>query len=228
MSDVRIKICGLTTPEDARIAADLGADYFGMILSQGFKRSILPSRAVDIELAVDARLVGVFVDESVSEVERICGMIGTSVIQLHGEEERDYVEELRRRGDWAIWKAIRVRDRATAIHAVRAWGPSVDGVLLDGWHESYPGGGGVSFSWDEMRSVRVEIPEGVDLIAAGGLRPANVASAVDTLRPDVVDVSSGVELQVGRKDPDLIRSFIRNARAGESSAPVEDSVEDVQ
>ena len=79
-----------------------------------------------------------------------------------------------------------------------------------------------------MRTTREEIPEGVDLIAAGGLRPANVAAAVDTLRPDVVDVSSGVELQVGRKDPDLIRSFIRNARAGESSAPVEDSVEDVQ
>jgi len=228
VSDVRIKICGLTTPEDARIAADLGADYLGMILSQGFKRSVLPSRAVDIELAVNARLVGVFVDETVSEVERICGMIGTSVIQLHGEEERDYVEELRRRGDWAIWKAIRVRDRATAIHAVREWGPSVDGVLLDGWQEGNPGGQGASFSWDEMRTTRVEIPEGVDLIAAGGLRPANVASAVDMLRPDIVDVSSGVELQVGRKDPDLIRSFIRNARAGEGSAPVEDKVEDVQ
>ena len=228
MSDVRIKICGVTTPEDARIAADLGADYLGMILSQGFKRSILPGRAVDIELVVDAPLVGVFVDESVSEVERICGMVGTSVIQLAGEEDLGYVEELRRRGDWAIWKVIRVRDPVTAIHTVREWGPSVDGVLLDGWHESYPGGGGVSFSWDEMRSVRVEIPEGVDLIAAGGLRPANVASAADTLRPDVVDVSSGVELQVGRKDPDLIRSFIRNARAGEGSAPVEDRVEDVQ
>ena len=228
MSDVRIKICGLTTPEDARIAADLGADYLGMILSQGFKRSILPSRAVDIELAVDAPLVGIFVDESVSEVERICGMVGTSVIQLAGEEDLGYVEELRRRGDWAIWKVIRVRDPVTAIHTVREWGPSVDGVLLDGWHENYPGGGGVSFSWDEMRSVRVEIPEGVDLIAAGGLRPANVASAADTLRPDVVDVSSGVELQVGRKDPDLIRSFIRNARAGEGSALVEDRVEDVQ
>ena len=127
MSDVRIKICGLTTPEDARIAADLGADYFGMILSQGFKRSILPSRAVDIELAVDARLVGVFVDESVSEVERICGMIGTSVIQLHGEEERDYVEELRRRGDWAIWKAIRVRstDRMLCLRRNSSTSPRV-------------------------------------------------------------------------------------------------------
>ena len=86
MNDVRVKICGLTTPEDARVAGDLGADYLGMILSQGFKRSILPDRAVDIELAVDAPLVAVFVDEPLSEVERIGRMIGASVIQLHGEE----------------------------------------------------------------------------------------------------------------------------------------------
>ena len=225
MSDVRVKICGLTSPEDARVADDLGADYLGMILSQGFKRSILPDRAVDIELAVDAPLVAVLVDEPLSEVERIGRMIGASVIQLHGEEGLDYVEELRGKGEWAIWKVIRVRDRATAIETVRAFGPSVDGVLLDGWQEGHRGGTGASFSWDEMRLARVDIPAGVDLIAAGGLRPANVAGAVRVLGPDVVDVSSGVELQVGRKDPDLMRSFIRNARETEDPAPGLDSAE---
>ena len=169
MNDVRVKICGLTTPEDARVAGDLGADYLGMILSQGFKRSILPDRAVDIELAVDAPLVAVFVDEPLSEVERIGRMIGASVIQLHGEEGLDYVEELRGKGDWAIWKAIRVRDRATAIETVRAFGPSVDGVLLDGWQEGHPGGTGAQFSWDEMRIARVEIPGGGRSDRRGGL-----------------------------------------------------------
>ena len=215
MSDVQVKICGLTTPEDARVADDLGADYLGMILSQGFGRSVLLDTAVDIKQAVDAPLVAVFVNEPISEVVQIGRMIGVSVIQLHGEEGLDYLEELRCEGDWAIWKAVQVRDRVTAIDAVRAFGCSVDGVLMDGWQEGYPGGSGVSFSWVELSSVRLEIPTPVDLIVAGGLEPKNVTGAIRAMRPDIVDVSSGVELRKGRKDPDLIHSFIRNARAGE-------------
>lgn len=218
MSDIQVKICGLTTPEDARVADDLGADYLGMILSQGFGRSVLPDTAMDIKLAVDAPLVAVFVDEFISEVVHIGRMIGASVIQLHGEEGLDYVEKLRCEGDWAIWKAVQVRDRVTAIDAVRAFGRSVDGVLMDGWREGHSGGTGVSFSWVEMSSVRLEIPAAVDLIAAGGLKPGNVAGAIRTMRPDIVDVSSGVEIQKGQKDPNLIRSFIRNARAIEGPA----------
>ncbi len=212
MSELGIKICGITTREDGVVARALGADYLGMILSQGFPRSILPDEAVDIGLVADAPLVAVLVDESLDEAERIAGLSGASVIQLHGEEGPEYVEELRRRGKWAIWKAVRVRDPVDVTRAVEVLGDSVDGLLLDGWHPDRPGGSGASFSWEDVRVVRDRIPSYLKVIAAGGLKPGNVAAAVHTLRPDVVDVDSGVELHVRRKDPELIQAFVRNAR----------------
>ena len=212
MSDVEIKICGITTPEDAVAASELGADYLGMILSQGFSRSILPDEVVDIGLAAEAPLVAVLVDESLGEAERIAGLSGASAIQLHGEEDGDYAEQLRRRGKWAIWKAVRVRDPEDVTRAVEAFGTSVDGLLLDGWHPDRPGGSGASFSWEGVGALRDRIPHDLKVIAAGGLTPRNVADAIRALRPDIVDVSSGVELQVRRKDPELIRAFVRNAR----------------
>ncbi|HIF07173.1 MAG TPA: phosphoribosylanthranilate isomerase [Gemmatimonadetes bacterium] len=213
MSPLGIKICGITTVEDAVSAREFGADYIGMTLSQGFSRSILPDDAVDIGLIVDVPLVAVLVDESLDEAERIGKMSGASVIQLHGDEDREYAEELRRRGEWAIWKAVRVRDPADVGTAVEALEGSVEGLLLDGWHPDRPGGSGASFSWEGVQAQRDRIPENLKVIVAGGLTPDNVAEAVRALRPNIVDVSSGVELHVRRKDPELIKAFVQNARA---------------
>jgi phosphoribosylanthranilate isomerase len=215
MSELGVKICGITTPEDALAAQELGADYLGMILSQGFSRSILPDEAVDIGLVAETSLVAVLVDESLDEAQRIAELSGASVIQLHGEENVEYVEELRRRGMWTIWKAVRVRDPEDVTRAVEALGTSVDGLLLDGWHPDRPGGSGVSFSWEGVRVMRDQIPSALKVIVAGGLTPGNVADAVRALRPDVVDVVSGVELNIRRKDPELIGAFVRNARGEE-------------
>jgi len=212
MSELGVKICGITTPEDALVAQELGADYLGMILSQGFSRSILPDEAVDIGLVAETPLVAVLVDESLDEAQRIAELSGASVIQLHGEENVEYVEELRRRGMWAIWKAVRVRDPEDVTRAVEGLGTSVDGLLLDGWHPDRPGGSGVSFSWEGVRVMRDQIPSALKVIVAGGLTPGNVADAVRVLRPDVVDVVSGVELNIRRKDPERIGAFVRNAR----------------
>ncbi|MCH2461786.1 MAG: phosphoribosylanthranilate isomerase [Gemmatimonadetes bacterium] len=215
MSELGVKICGITTPEDALVAQELGADYLGMILSQGFSRSILPDEAVDIGLVAETPLVAVLVDESLDEAQRIAELSGASVIQLHGEENVEYVEELRRRGMWTIWKAVRVRDPEDVTRAVEGLGTSVDGLLLDGWHPDRPGGSGVSFSWEGVRVMRDQIPSALKVIVAGGLTPGNVADAVRVLRPDVVDVVSGVELNIRRKDPELIGAFVRNARGEE-------------
>tara|TARA_B100000678_G_scaffold175789_2_gene146603 strand:+ start:339 stop:986 length:648 start_codon:yes stop_codon:yes gene_type:complete len=215
MSELGVKICGITTPEDALVAQELGADYLGMILSQGFSRSILPDEAVDIGLVAETPLVAVLVDESLDEAQRIAELSGASVIQLHGEENVEYVEELRRRGMWTIWKAVRVRDPEDVTRAVEGLGTSVDGLLLDGWHPDRPGGSGVSFSWEGVRVMRDQIPSALKVIVAGGLTPGNVADAVRILRPDVVDVVSGVELNIRRKDPELIGAFVRNARGEE-------------
>ncbi|HAD76039.1 MAG: phosphoribosylanthranilate isomerase [Gemmatimonadota bacterium] len=215
MSELGVKICGITTPEDALVAQELGADYLGMILSQGFSRSILPDEAVDIGLVAETPLVAVLVDESLDEAQRIAELSGASVIQLHGEENVEYVEELRRRGMWTIWKAVRVRDPEDVTRAVEGLGTSVDGLLLDGWHPDRPGGSGVSFSWEGVRVMRDQIPSALKVIVAGGLTPGNVADAVRVLRPDVVDVVSGVELNIRRKDPERIGAFVRNARGEE-------------
>ncbi|MBV24888.1 MAG: N-(5'-phosphoribosyl)anthranilate isomerase [Gemmatimonadetes bacterium] len=215
MSELGVKICGITTPEDALVAQELGADYLGMILSQGFSRSILPDEAVDIGLVAETPLVAVLVDESLDEAQRIAELSGASVIQLHGEENVEYVEELRRRGMWTIWKAVRVRDPEDVTRAVEGLGTSVDGLLLDGWHPDRPGGSGVSFSWEGVRVMRDQIPSALKVIVAGGLTPGNVADVVRVLRPDVVDVVSGVELNIRRKDPELIGAFVRNARGEE-------------
>lgn len=215
MSELGVKICGITTPEDALVAQELGANYLGMILSQGFSRSILPDEAVDIGLVAETPLVAVLVDESLDEAQRIAELSGASVIQLHGEENVEYVEELRRRGMWAIWKAVRVRDPEDVTRAVEGLGTSVDGLLLDGWHPDRPGGSGVSFSWEGVRVMRDQIPSALKVIVAGGLTPGNVADAVRVLRPDVVDVVSGVELNIRRKDPERIGAFVRNARGEE-------------
>ncbi len=215
MSELGIKICGITRPEDAVAARELGADYLGVILSQGFPRSILPDEAVDIGLVAETPLVAVLVDETLDEAERIAGVSRASVIQLQGEEDREYVEELRRRGSWAIWKAVRVRSPEDVTRAAEAMGASVDGLHLDGWHPDLPGGSGSSFSWGDVGVVRNHLPADLKVIVAGGLTPGNVADAVHALRPDVVDVSSGVELNVRRKDPELIRAFVRNARGEE-------------
>ena len=215
MSELGVKICGITTPEDALVAQELGANYLGMILSQGFSRSFLPDEAVDIGLVAETPLVAVLVDESLDEAQRLAELSGASVIQLHGEENVEYVEELRRRGMWTIWKAVRVRDPEDVTRAVEGLGPSVDGLLLDGWHPDRPGGSGVSFSWEGVRVMRDQIPSALKVIVAGGLTPGNVADAVRVLRPDVVDVVSGVELNIRRKDPELIGAFVRNARGEE-------------
>ena len=98
---------------------------------------------------------------------------------------------------------------------VEALGDAVDGLLLDGWHPDRPGGSGASFSWEDVRVVRDRIPSHLKVIVAGGLTPGNVAAAVHALRPDVVDASSGVELHVRRKDRELVRAFVHNARGEE-------------
>ena len=144
MGDVRVKICGICSPEDAHAARELGANYLGMILSQGFDRSLLPDQAVEIGLTVDAPLVAVFVDEPVDEVQRIAELIGISVIQLHGAGSSDYVQELHNRGGWEIWKSVRVRESGDVIETLNKFGDYVDGVLLDAWHPDSPGGSGAS------------------------------------------------------------------------------------
>lgn len=207
-----VKICGLTRLEDAKAAARAGADYLGAVLSVGYRRSVEPGVAASYAGETGRVLVAVLVDETPSRAAQLGRATGAEVLQLHGSEPPRVLGALRDLGSWRIWKALRVRSGDEVEEALDVYGDLVDGLLLDGWHPEHRGGSGARFPWDLIAPLRDTFPEHLAFVAAGGLQPDNVAEAIRKLRPDVVDVSSGVEVRPGVKDPGRVRSFIRNAR----------------
>ena len=215
-----VKICGLRRREDAEAAARAGADYLGVVLVPGTARAMTPETAREVLRGLLVPVVVVVADSPLSLAVEAAEILGAEVIQLHGAESPGFVAELAAGGPWRVWKSIRVRGVDDVGRGLETYGEVADGLLLDGWHPVRIGGSGVSFSWAEVEAVRDAFPEGLDLIAAGGLTPSNVEEAVRRLAPEVVDVSSGVELSPGIKSPELIAAFVRNANrpglAGES------------
>jgi phosphoribosylanthranilate isomerase len=217
--ELPIKICGLTQIEDARMAARAGATYLGAVLSRGFRRSVEPGLAARYPDEAGRPLVAVLVDETPSRAAQLARATGATILQLHGAEPPRVLESLRELGEWQIWKALRVRRAEEVIEAIERYQGLADALLLDGWHPEHRGGSGARFPWDLVEPVRDRFPPGLMLVAAGGLQPSIVAEAVRRLRPDVVDVSSGVEIRPGIKDPGRVRAFIRNARGAHDAPP---------
>jgi phosphoribosylanthranilate isomerase len=210
---VRVKICGVCRPEDAAAAVEAGAEYVGVILATGFARTRSIEEAERIYgAALRARRVGVFVDGEAALVIETADRLGLDVVQLHGEEPAEAVVEIREAGAWAVWKSIRPRDGEELEGLAGRYSVLADGVLIDGWSERGPGGVGARFEWSEVSAKR-SVLDGVEFIAAGGLRAENVGAVVRLLSPDVVDVSSGVEESPGCKSSDLMRAFVASARA---------------
>jgi phosphoribosylanthranilate isomerase len=202
----RVKICGLTSLEDALIAAEAGADLLGFIFYPPSPRYVTPGRARDIIGALrragcTARTVGVFVDEELARVREAVAYCGLDYAQLHGEEPPAYVAAL---GERAI-KAVRVRSEADVarLEAYRA-----ATYLLDAYHPTMPGGTGLTWDWELALTAKRFGP----IILAGGLTPDNVAEAVRRVRPYGVDVSSGVESRPGCKDGAKVRQFVAAAK----------------
>ncbi len=210
---VRVKICGLTRPEDARESAAAGADLLGTVLVGSSPRYVPPIRAREIGDAGGLPLVAVVADEDPSVVAELAATAGASVIQLHGGEDPEAVAALREIWDGGLWKAFRVRDPGELDSMITPFLGLVDGVLLDGWHPDLLGGAGVRFDWEGAAGLRSGLPAHLTVVAAGGLTPENVARVLPVLRPDVVDVSSGVEAGPGIKDPRAIRAFIQAVRS---------------
>lgn len=208
---VPVKVCGLTRPEDARAADGAGAAFLGVVLAPGGRRSITASRAVEVLEGTSGKRVGVFVDASVEEISRDAGTAGLDVVQLHGDEEPEVPDALRSSTGCAVWKAVRVRAAEDLLRAVDRYASRVDALLLDAWSASARGGTGERFSWEDAARHRNQLPPDLPLVVAGGLRSDNVREAIRLLRPDAVDVSSGVESAPGRKDAVLIRTFLAAA-----------------
>lgn len=212
MHEVRVKICGLMRPEDARSATEFGADYVGAILSEGFGRSVPPSVAREFAQVDGPQLVAVMVNEPIGAAVAKARQVRASVVQLHGEESPADLDDLRREGSWALWKAVRPRTTDDLVRAAERYADHADALLVDGWHRDQVGGTGVSFPWEVVERVRDALPPGLTLVTAGGLTPETVAEAIGRLSPDVVDVSSGVESVRGRKDPEKMHAFIQAVR----------------
>lgn len=206
-----VKVCGLTRREDAELAVGAGAAYLGAILAPGYRRSVTASAARVIFRGLRARAVGVFVDPDGEALRSAAGSAGLHVVQLHGDEPPELADGVRSAG-YEVWKAVRVRGADDVSAAIRRYAGSVDALLLDGYHPSAAGGTGTSFDWSAVADRLGELPGGLRLVAAGGLRPENVAEAVRALRPHAVDVSSGVESAPGIKDPAAVRAFVQAVR----------------
>ena len=214
---VRVKICGLTRRDDALEADRAGADYLGVVMSSGFGRSVPPRAAGALVAGTRARKVAVLVDETPADVAAAVASLGADVVQLSGDETPNTIEAIRSLGPWTIWKAVRPRSIDDVEAAVARYGRAVDGILVEGWKEGSRGGSGTRVALD-AESARAAVPPDMDFILAGGLGPDSVAEAIQAYRPDVVDVSSGVERSVGVKDHERVHAFVEAARRAASQA----------
>lgn len=203
----RIKVCGITSPEDARLALDLGADFIGLVLTESPRR-VTPERARAIRNAVpDAAMVGVFASESPETVLPLAETLRLHAVQVAGWLEREAVDPVE---IWHVLRGPELPDPTTLpMVPLRTY-------HLDAYDPARAGGSGRLADWGWATSA-VEV--GRRLIVAGGLTPENVADLVRDVRPYGVDVSSGLESAVGKKSPEKIRAFVERIRAADQSRP---------
>ena len=213
----RVKICGLMRREDVLVADSAGADYVGFVLSQGFGRSVETTRAAELAAGTRAAKVAVLVDESPDSAVSAAQALGADVLQLHGQEGPHVLEALRDLGPWTLWKAVRARTLDDVERTVERYASVADGFLVEGWKDGSMGGAGARIGLD-AEAVRRLIPEALDFVLAGGLDAETVAESVRRFRPDVVDVSSGVEREPGVKDAGAVRAFVAAARGVRAEA----------
>lgn len=211
---MKVKICGVCRPEDARAAAEAGADYVGVILAPGGRRTQTPIAAAAIYAQIGScSRVGVFVNQSLNEVCTLAESLALDVVQLHGREDAEFAARIAHRTGCAVWKTVWLRAPADLDEAVATYGSDVAGLLLDAVHDDRYGGTGTPFDWIFAAHARTVIPPHVRLIVAGGLKPTNVKEAISIMNPDVVDVASGVEDAICQKSLAAVRAFVRNAKS---------------
>lgn len=209
----RIKICGVTLPDDAARVAAAGADFLGLNFWPRSKRYLAPEHAPRVAAAARAAtpagilVVGVFVNAPVDEIAALARDAPLDVIQLHGDESPDDAIAVARVTQLAVWKAI-AASAPPDIERLEAW--PVDAILLDA-PTLGRGGGGKVFDWNLARLARRKNPA-QKLVLAGGLDPANVRAAIEAVDPWAVDVASGVEAAPGIKDAAKLTAFIAAVR----------------
>jgi phosphoribosylanthranilate isomerase len=201
---VKVKICGITNIDDALAAVDFGADALGFVFFKGSPRYISHNKASRIirRLPSFVTTIGVFLNEKPGQVEKALALTGIDVVQFHGDEPPEMCDIPRR-----VIKAIRVKS-LESLDPLIHYRDKVSAFLLDTFTPNVFGGTGQIFNWD----IAVYAKQFGRIILAGGLTPANVAAAIDHVSPYGVDVSSGVELEKGKKDHKKMKAFIDKAK----------------
>ncbi len=203
MAATRIKICGITSAEDALAAVAAGADALGFVFYPPSPRAVTPERVAEIiqVLPPFVTSVGLFVNAGRARIEETLADCPLDLIQMHGDETpRECLLPGRR-----VIKALRIRDAASLADVADY---QVAGLLLDAWSDQVYGGSGEAFDWRLLKDFASRQP----VILAGGLTPENVAAAIREVRPWAVDVSSGVEKAPGKKDAAKMVEFVRQVR----------------
>lgn len=203
-----IKFCGMTRREDARYAASLGARYVGVIFAES-PRQLTDEQAREVfsEVPLGVSRVGVFGNSKPEQIAARAESLGLDVVQLHGDPKPRTIARVRKKWRGQVWAVQRVIGTIVPEAAADLF-DAADGVVLDARVPGMLGGTGVALPWEELRD-RISMLNTVRarLVLAGGLTAENVAHAIDVLKPDVVDVSSGVESSIGIKDHAQMRAF---------------------
>lgn len=196
----RIKICGITRPEDAQVAVDAGADAIGLVFYAPSPRAVDIEQAQKIVAAVPpfVTITALFVDPSAEEVQKVLDSVRIDLIQFHGDEDEHFCEQF----NTSYIKAIRVRQTQDVVaNSLRF--PSALAFLLDSFKADMPDDTGETFDWSLIPKETSK-----PIILAGGLTADNIALAIQQVQPFAVDVSGGVEAAKGIKDPSKIQAFI--------------------
>ncbi len=202
---VAVKICGITDAEQAKMVEEAGADAIGVVLYENSPRYVDLEGAIEIKHAISGNMlcIALVVNATAEFIHQIIERLAPDLIQFHGDESPEFCDQF----DYPYIRAIRMHGNLTVSSEVERYQPS-GGFLFDAWHADQYGGTGEKFDWHRLPKAR-----DFRLILAGGLSPDNVAVAIRTVAPDMVDVSGGVESAAGIKDQDKVVAFIDNAKS---------------
>lgn len=213
-----VKICGTTNLADAQMSVAAGADALGFIFAPS-PRQIEVGLAAEIVAAVSGEVetIGIFVNESPAQVAEAVHQVGLSGVQLHGGEPAEQLADFRRAlGQLKIIKSLQASmlqaDSDLILEHYLGAHEQVDAILLDSGSTQQRGGTGLPFDWESAQPIALRIREKMPLIIAGGLNSANVGRAIEMFRPWGVDVVSGVESELGKKDESKLRGFMTAVR----------------
>lgn len=204
MTSVAVKICGITSLAQARMAAAAGADAIGLVLYDKSSRHVDLDLAVEIKNAISKNVecIALLVNAEEKFVREVISKLSPHYIQFHGDESPNFCHQF----NYPFIRAVRMSKELKMTKILSSYKPS-GGFLFDAWHADHYGGTGHVFDWNRL-PVNLDFP----LILAGGLNPDNVSSAVRAVGPAMVDVSGGVESSPGVKDEHKVREFILNAK----------------